>query len=199
MVVVSASSLVLVNATLANDTASYPTLAASGVSRLVLSGGNIIGNAAGGGATAITLDHGIEPRPERGHRSCADDGRRAAWRRPGRRHDHRQRHGTDAERLQLGTGAATPSSWTGSIAVTQNSAFRMDGGMSISGAVTLQQGSNGFFDTDAGGLNVVTGGVECPCTANAASHISAPQKVLRSPSGPQAVTIGAVSPDCLTF
>ncbi len=83
--------------------------------------------------------------------------------------------------------------------MTQNSAFRMDGGMAISGAVTLQQGSNGFFNNGAGGLNVVSGGVTCPWTTNAAAHVSAPQKVLLSPSGPQAATIGTVSPDCLTF
>ena len=195
--VASASSLVLLNATLSNDTASYPTLAASGVSHLILSGGNIIDNTAG--ATAVALDHGsslvqgqgADLAPVVAGVPMADDP-------PG---DTITGNGTVQTQsdMELGTGAATPSSWTGSIAVTQNSAFRMDGGMSISGALTLQQGSNGFFNTNAGGLNVVASGVSCPFTTNAASHVSAPQKVLRSPSGPQAVTVGTVSPDCLAF
>jgi hypothetical protein len=190
----SGSSLAMANSTLANDTAQYPTLWASGVSRIVLSGGNIIGNAAG--ATAIMLDQasnlvqseGTDHAPMMAGAPLASDpagdtitGKGTVQMQSG---------------LELGTGAAMPSSWTGSIAVTQNSAFRMDGGMSISGAVTLQQGSNGFFDDDRGGVNVVTGGVSC---ATAGSHISAPQEVLLSPTGPQAVKTGAVSPDCLTF
>ena len=63
--------------------------------------------------------------------------------------------------MELGTGVSVPSTWTGGITVAQNSSFRMDGGMSISGIVTLSQGSNGFFNISAGGTNTVTGTVKC--------------------------------------
>jgi hypothetical protein len=102
--------------------------------------------------------------------------------------------------IELGTGASTPSTWSGTISVQQNSTFRMDGGMNIAGGVNLLQGSNGFFNNANGGLNVVSGGVSCPFTNNSASHVAAPQKVILSAGGnTSAVTIGYASPDCLGF
>ena len=64
--------------------------------------------------------------------------------------------------MELGTGGTTPSSWTGIITVAQNSSLRMDGGITVTGAVKLTQASNGFFNISNGGQNIVTGGVSCP-------------------------------------
>jgi hypothetical protein len=103
--------------------------------------------------------------------------------------------------MELGTGASTPSAWTGSISVQQNSSFRMDGGMTISGLVQLAQASNGFFNVANGGKNVVAGGVTCTGTAaGAASHIAGPANVVTSSGGStSAVTIGTTPPACLGF
>jgi hypothetical protein len=100
--------------------------------------------------------------------------------------------------IELGTGA-TPSSWTGAISVAQNSSLRMDGGITLTGTVSLTQASNGFFNTALGGQNIVTGGVSCPFTTNAGSHVAGNAKVLLSSGGASAVTIGVTSPDCLAF
>jgi len=198
VVVTSASSLAVLDTNLSNTTTSYPTLQASGVSHVILSGGNTIANTASGG-TAVALDHGSSLVQGQGADLVPSiTGQPLAIDPAG---DTITGNGAVQVQsdIEIGTGAANPSSWSGSIAVTQNSAFRMDGGMSISGAVTVQQGSNGFFNNAAGGLNVVTGGVMCPWTTSPSSHVSAPQKVVLSPSGPQAVTIGNVSPDCVAF
>ncbi len=198
VVVASASSLALSDASVGNANAGYPTVWASGVSHVALSSGNRIANNAGGG-TAIALDHGsslvqgmgadLGPSITGEPLSIVPAG------------DIITGNGTVETQsdIEIGTGAAFPSSWTGSIAVSQNSAFRMDGGISISGAVTLEQGSNGFFNNSAGGLNIVAGGITCPWSTSPSAHVSAPAKVLLSAAGPQAVTIGAVSPDCLGF
>jgi hypothetical protein len=104
--------------------------------------------------------------------------------------------------LELGTGPSTPSSWTGNVLVEQNSSFRMDGGMTISGVVQILQGSNAFFNKSAGAgsKNIVAGGVTCP-GVNAASHVAAPANVVTSSSAgaPSAVTIGTTPPACLSF
>jgi hypothetical protein len=101
--------------------------------------------------------------------------------------------------IELGTGGSTPSGWTGAITVAQNSSVRMDGGITVTGAVTITQGSNGFFNTADGGQNIVTGGVGCPWTDTAASRVAGNAKVLLSSGGASAVTIGVTSPDCLGF
>jgi hypothetical protein len=91
--------------------------------------------------------------------------------------------------MEIGTGAgAASSTWTGNITVQQNSSFRMDGGMSISGGVAIIQGSNGFFNKSAGGTNSVA--VTC---AGSSSHIAGPGNV--SP----AVTLVASGVGCYSF
>jgi hypothetical protein len=70
--------------------------------------------------------------------------------------------------MELGTGAAAPSTWTGAITVQQNSSFRLDGGISISGGVTILQGSNGFFNKSATGTNAAT----VTCAGTNSSHIA---------------------------
>jgi hypothetical protein len=70
--------------------------------------------------------------------------------------------------MELGTGASVPSTWTGAITVQQNSSFRLDGGISISGGVSLIQGSNGFFNKSATGTNAVT----VTCAGTNSSHVA---------------------------
>jgi len=101
--------------------------------------------------------------------------------------------------IELGTGAATPSGWTGTITVAQNSAMRMDGGITVTGAVKLTQASNGFFNVSNSGENIVTLGVTCPFTTNASAHVAGNANVLLMSGGASAVTIGNTSPDCLGF
>jgi hypothetical protein len=100
--------------------------------------------------------------------------------------------------MELGTGATT-SNWTGAITVAQNSSVRMDGGITVTGTVTITQASNGFFNTALGGQNIVSGGVSCPFAATAGARIAGPSKVLLSSGGASAVTIGNTSPDCQEF
>jgi len=97
--------------------------------------------------------------------------------------------------LDLGSGAATPSSWTGTIVVAQNSSFRMDGGMTITGQVQIGHGSNGFFNKTAGGSNVVTAGVEC---LGSTSHIVGPAAVTQTGGG-SAVTLVTTGAGCYGF
>ena len=101
--------------------------------------------------------------------------------------------------MELGTGGTAPSAWTGAILVAQNSSFRMDGGMTITGAVSIAQASNAFFNVTNGGKNVVTGGVNCTGVV-LASHVAAPGNVVTSINGStSAVTIGSTGPACLSF
>ena len=100
--------------------------------------------------------------------------------------------------MELGTGA-TPTSWTGAIAVAQNSSLRMDGGITVSSTVKLTQASNGFFNVSNTGENIVTGGVTCPATTNPSSHVAGNTVVLLAHLGASAVTIGNTPPNCLGF
>jgi hypothetical protein len=101
--------------------------------------------------------------------------------------------------IELGTGASTPSSWTGAITVAQSSTVRMDGGITVTGTVTITQASNGYFNTAATGQNIVTGGVSCPFADTAGARVAGAAKVLLSSGGASAVTIGNTSPDCQGF
>jgi hypothetical protein len=76
---------------------------------------------------------------------------------------------------------------TGAINVSQNSSLRMEGGVSITGDVTLQQGSNGFTNTakSSGTANKIAGAIYCPFTTVAASHLSiAPGSLTVTPTAP---------------
>ncbi|HXQ52429.1 MAG TPA: hypothetical protein VN802_15150 [Stellaceae bacterium] len=101
--------------------------------------------------------------------------------------------------MELGTGTATPTSWTGNITVAQNSALRMDGGITVTGQVKLTQGSNGFFNVANTGQNIVTGSVLCPFTTNPAAHIAGPAAVLLTMSGASAVATPTATNNCLAF
>ncbi|HXQ52737.1 MAG TPA: NF038122 family metalloprotease [Stellaceae bacterium] len=80
--------------------------------------------------------------------------------------------------IGLGTiGVSGPPSlvWTTGgtgVAVAQNSSFRLNGGVTITGALKLSQGSNGFFTMANGGSNSVVGTVTCPFTNIPAAHVA---------------------------
>jgi len=152
-------------------------------------GGNVITNSAAGGvAVKVTNGSTFHQRIEPGSGSPA-----GADTITGAGSVHIESN------IELGTGASTPSTWTGNIIAAQNSSIRMDGGITVTGTAKLTQASNGFFNVSNGGLNVVTLGVTCPFTTNAASHVAGNSLVLLTSSGPSAVMIGNVSPDCLGF
>jgi hypothetical protein len=101
--------------------------------------------------------------------------------------------------IEVGTGAANPSTWNGSIDAAQNSSIRMDGGITVNGSVTFAQASNGFFNLTNTGTNVVTGGVLCPFATNQSAHVTASAKTAQLANGSAAVTFGSAANDCLNF
>jgi hypothetical protein len=115
--------------------------------------------------------------------------------------------------VDLGVGliSGLPSlAWTvqntasNGISVAQNSSFRLEGGATISnsGGVQLGQGSNGFFNTSAGGTNTVNGGVICPFTNIPSAHVVAGNTNALSPTPPFATsfdTANAALHQCLPF
>ena len=153
-----------------------PVIEASSGSVIALAGGNKICNGSFSGATcnagagmAIEIDHVaslVQVNP-------ADFGYTAA---------PELVTGTGTAILQstidLGRGivASSPSlTWTmgsGAISVAQNSSFRLDGGVTISGQLKISQSSNGFFNLSQGGGNAVTA-ILCPFTSIPASHVAA--------------------------
>jgi hypothetical protein len=77
--------------------------------------------------------------------------------------------------LGLGVVSSTPSiTWvtgSGVVSVAQNSSVRLNGGVTITGTLSIGQGSNGFFNRSKGS-NAVTS-VLCPFTTVPAAHIVA--------------------------
>jgi hypothetical protein len=61
---------------------------------------------------------------------------------------------------------------TGGISAAQNSSLRLQGGVEITGAIFLLQGSNGFFNKSNGGTNDVSDGVSCPWVNIPSAHIA---------------------------
>jgi hypothetical protein len=195
----TASGAIIIGSTVANNTASHITVQASGGSNIILSGGNTITNSAGGGV-AIQVDHVGSLMQNFDGPFLPEFGAVAVTPAPD------TITGNGAVQLQstvdvgVGLVGGLPSlSWSGTITAAQNSSLRMNGGATVTGAVSLSQGSNGFFNTADGGQNVVTGGVSCPFTSTPASHVAGNTKVLLTPGGSSAVTIGMTSPDCLGF
>jgi hypothetical protein len=113
--------------------------------------------------------------------------------------------------LGLGLISSAPGlAWTlqntpnNGITVAQNSSFRLQGGttFSNSGGIQLEQGSNGFFNTSAGGTNVVSGGVICPFTNIASAHVVAPNTNALNPIPPIATSFDSANAalhQCLPF
>jgi hypothetical protein len=105
--------------------------------------------------------------------------------------------------LGIGLVSSAPGlAWATSpngISVAQNSSFRLEGGVAITGTVILAQGSNGFFNASAGGTNTVSGGVSCPFNFIPASHVTASSAVL-SPAPTLASNFFSVAPNqCMKF
>ncbi|HUK60702.1 MAG TPA: hypothetical protein VLV50_15835 [Stellaceae bacterium] len=185
------STLEMNNTSLSQENASGAVIEASYDSSVVLAGCNDISAASGG--TAIGIDHSSSLAQLFGS-SCS--GTALAG-------DAITGAGLVQEQssMDIGVGlvASSPSIiWTGNISAEQNSSFRLSGGVHITGAVLLEQGSNGFFNLANGGANNVDSGVSCPFTTMPASHVSAPQKV--TPNVTVAASLAsAASPQCLPF
>jgi hypothetical protein len=183
------STMTLIGATVTDDDANDATILVDDGSALVSAGGNTISNT---GTSGIAIEVSNESTF---HQHIATQFGQAAAA------DTITGAGSDQieSNFELGTGASTPSNWTGAITVAQSSTVRMDGGITVTGTVTITQASNGYFNTSIGGQNIVTGGVSCPFTATPGARIAGPSKVLLSPGGASAVTIGNTSPDCQQF
>ncbi|HUB98025.1 MAG TPA: right-handed parallel beta-helix repeat-containing protein [Stellaceae bacterium] len=201
--VASSSALILVGVSLSNNLSSEPTVNASVNSSIDLSGGNQITNNASGGVAA-QIDHmsGLYQALYGGSAAALAPGPWTAT------------PNTDTitgagisvmdSTVDLGVGLLGGNQslvWNGTVTMSQSSTFRMSGGATINGSLTLAQGSNGYFSNANGGSgNVVTGGVTCPGTV-AVSHVAAPANtVLLAPgSSTSAVTLGATPPSCPSF
>jgi hypothetical protein len=108
--------------------------------------------------------------------------------------------------VDLGVGLITASpslTWTAgpsTVRVTQNSSFRLQGGVAITGVVSLAQGSNGFFNVSNGGTNTVSGGVTCLAVTIPAAHVAAPNAASLTPTPSLATTAFPTGPNqCLPF
>jgi hypothetical protein len=182
------------------------TILATGASSVFLAGGNLIcnGSVAAGtctpaGGTAIDLEHvaalvGVEGVIGDANYPALGD----------------TLFGGGAVVLQssvdLGTGnqsAAASITWTtgaAGIVVAQNSSLRLEGGVQINGAITLTQGSNGFFNKTKGGVNNVTGGVACPFTLIPSSHVAGSTSVSATPPVVLSGSMTSTAPkQCLSF
>ncbi len=192
-----ASAIVLQNTTLTGPSSAGETIEASASSTLVLLGENTISNSFSSG-TAIQIDHSSSMLQLLGRQfGYADEA------------DNIFGQGAVEEQssMDLGQGlygSAESLNWNtegGTINVEQNSSFRLSGGVAITGAVTLQQGSNGFLNVGNGGAvsnQTVSGGITCPFTTVPASHVAAPTKV--TPAVTMATSFSsATSPQCLPF
>ena len=195
---ISSSSLTTMGSNIANA-ASVPAIEASGSSNVLLSGGNTVTNGAANG-TAVEIDHSsslmqIAAAPLSPEFAGVPAPVASAA-------DTITGLGLIQEQssIDLGVGfvgGAAGLVWKGSIAVAQNSSFRLSGGVSISGGVTLGQGSNGFFNLAKGGGNSVVGGVSCPWVSVPSSHVTAGAL---SPPAPIARDLpSATKNQCLPF
>ena len=170
----SSSSLTIMGSTVANDTAGVPAIEASGSSNVLVTGGNSVTNTASGG-TAIEIDHSSSLMQTASAPLSPEFAGVPAV--TAIAADTISGLGLVQEQssIDLGIGliaGANSLLWNGSIAVAQNSSFRLSGGVAISGSVTLGQGSNGFFNSKAGGTNTVTGGLTCPWNAVPSAHVT---------------------------
>jgi hypothetical protein len=182
------STIKMQNSTLSQSDTKNPTILIADGSALLSVGGNTITNSAANGQAMIVANAGtFHQRNEAsmGIPLVADtiNGNATVQ---------------VQSNMELGSGAGAASTWNGNILVEQNSSFRMDGGMTISGTLQILQGSNAFFNKSATGLNVVGGGVTCPGTVSA-SHVAAPANVVLADGHTGAVTVGATPPACASF
>jgi hypothetical protein len=178
------SSLLLQDVSVTGQSAAVPVIQVSTGSSFQSAGGNSVCTAAcDPSGFAVEIDHGSSMVELNGSPADAVTGAGMVQ---------------EQSSIELGTGAATPSSWVGTVTAQQNSSLRMSGGMAITGQIVLDQASNGFFNLGNGGTNAVSGGVACPFTAIPASHVSGPGKIT-PPVAVSADPASATSPNCLAF
>ena len=224
VLVASAGSLFMNGATVTNMFLNAPTIELSGSSNGVLGGGNTVQNTAAGG-TVLQIDHAssfqqtalaaYSPELLGGLSVPASS-------------DAMSGSAFVQEQSQLdvgmGTIAGNPSlTWSvpagDCILVQQNSSIRLSGGVTIAGAapsactlnggavsstIIIQQESNGFFNLNQGGADMISGGgnVSCVFAGMPNAHVTGKANLL--PAGAQPVVIGslsqalgATSPGCL--
>ena len=194
-----ASSIVLQDTTLTGPTSSGAMVEASASSTLVLAGGNNITTTTSGG-TVIEIDHSSSMLQllgrQFGYANLQDNIAGAGLVQVQSSMDLGQGlYGSDPSLIWIaGSGA-------NGIQVQQNSSFRLSGGVSITGTVTIKQNSNGFLNLNNGGAvsnQTVSGGISCPFNTVPASHIASPTDVM--PNVSMATSFGtAVTPQCLPF
>jgi hypothetical protein len=92
------------------------------------------------------------------------------------------------------------------ISVAQNSSLRLEGGVDITGAIDLAQGSNGFVNLSKtpgiANANTVTAGILCPFATVPDSHLQLGKNSLAASTPPTTLATslaGATSPQCLPF
>jgi hypothetical protein len=92
------------------------------------------------------------------------------------------------------------------ISVAQNSSLRLEGGVNITGAIDLAQGSNGFVNLSKSpgvpDTNTVSAGILCPFVTVPDSHLQLGKNSLATSTPPttEATSFaGATSPQCLPF
>jgi hypothetical protein len=190
----SASSLMMLNSRIVNATTNQPTARASGGSEIVLAGGDTLANAAG---PVVGLDHSASLVQGQGTElGPAMSGEPLSPTPPG---DTITGNGVISleSNVELGFTPSIPVTWNGNLSVILNSALRLDGGATLTGAVLIEHSSYGFFL----GANVIAGGVTCPAGA-ANSHVllTAGASVLTAWSGgSNAVAMTPAANGCLGF
>jgi hypothetical protein len=196
----SSSSLTTIGSTITNNSAASPTIEASGSSNVLLAGGNIVANGAANGI-AVEIDHSSSLMQTAVSALAAEfagvpvAAAAAA--------DTITGAGVIQEQssMDLGVGLVGGLNglvWNGTFMVAQNSSFRLSGGTSISGSVTLGQASNGFFNVSKGGTNSVAGGVSCPWATVPSSHVTGAASVSPSPAIAPSF-LSATKGQCLPF
>lgn len=181
---------------------SEPTLHGTGNSVIALAGGNTVCFGTAGASCAVT-DGGFAIEVDHVSTFVQIDGGVLGFGQEGN-----SIGGGGAVVLQstvdLGRGlvSSAPSlAWTtgsAQISVAQNSSFRLQGGATITGKLTLGQGSNGFFNKTAGGTNTVSGGIACNFTTVPASHVAGAAAVSPSPTMATSMS-SATKGQCLPF
>jgi hypothetical protein len=196
--VASTSSLVLNGATVSTTLANANALHADTSSNIISYGGNTVQSTSGvavevlrGSSFAELVPTLANAGPVFNYATQIVPGFTGTPAQPTTGADHFTGTGTVEMQsdMEIGTGSATPSIWTGAITVQQNSSFRLDGGISITGGVSLIQGSNGFFNKSLGGTNSVA----VTCTGTDSAHVAGPANV--SP----ALTLVASGVGCYAF
>ena len=175
----SASSLTMIGSSVTNSIAFVPAIEASGSSSLLLAGANTVANGAANGI-AIEIDHSSSLMQTAVWPLSAEFAGVPVVAVPAAETISGAGLVQEQSSIDLGVGLIGGGNglvWNGAITVEQNSSFRMSGAASISGSVTLGQGSNGFFNVTRGGTNTVAGGVSCPWATVPSSHVTGPASV----------------------